>query len=152
MKKIIALGIGSFFLWSCANHSDKKPTDQQETENHAEHHHDENAKAIELNNGERWIVNEEMKPFALKGSELVNTYIQNNQTGYKELASQLKEQNDQLIKSCTMKGKSHEELHKWLYPHLELVKKLGQASNDNEATTIIHQLEISYREYQNYFQ
>ena len=27
-------------------------------------------KAIELNNGEKWLVNEEMKPFVMKGEEL----------------------------------------------------------------------------------
>ena len=51
-----------------------------------------------------------MKPFVLKGSELVNTVVLENQTDYIELAQQVKDRNSQLIKSCTMEGKSHDEL------------------------------------------
>ncbi len=87
------------FLWSC-NNSSEKQTAQQETNIHAEHHQDENANAIELNNNEKWIVNEEMKPFVSKGEKLINAYIQNNQTDYKALAQDLNKQNEQLVKSC----------------------------------------------------
>jgi hypothetical protein len=97
MKKVFVLGMSLMLLWSC-NNTTEKSTTNQETENHAEHQHDENSEAIELNNGEKWLVNEEMKPFVMKGEELVNSFIQNNQADYKALAQQLKEQNDQLIK------------------------------------------------------
>lgn len=126
MKKIIVLGIGVMFFWSCNNSSDKSTT-HKETGNQAILHHDESSEAIELNNGEKWVVNDEMKPFVGKGEELVNTYIQNRQSDYKTLAGQLKDQNSQLIKSCTMDGKSHDELHKWLHPHLDIVKTLSRA-------------------------
>lgn len=60
-------------------------------------------------------MNDEMKPFVAKGEGLVTTYLQSSQTNYNKLAQKLKDQNNQLIKSCTMKGKSHDELHKWLH-------------------------------------
>jgi len=151
MKKVIVLGMSVVLLWSC-NNSTEKSTAHQETENHAEHHHDENSESIELNNGEKWLVNEEMKPFVLKGEELVNTYIQDGKTDYKTLAEQLKEQNSLLIKSCTMEGKSHDELHKWLHPHLELVKELEQAKNEDESVQIVQKLKHSYQQYHSYFQ
>ena len=74
------------------------------------------SEAIELDNGERWIVNDEMKPFVSRGHLLVDDFIQNKSTDHKLLADQLMIQNDQLIQSCTMDGKGHEELHKWLLP------------------------------------
>src|SRR5690606_2215096 len=106
---------------------------------------------IELNNGEKWVVNSEMKPFVSKGAELVNVYVQENKTDFKELTTQLKEQNNQLIKSCTMKGKSHDELHKWLYPHLELVKELDNETDTVKAKEIVVKLQNSYQQYQIYF-
>jgi hypothetical protein len=150
MKKVIVFGMSLMLLWSC-NNSTEKSTTHQETENHTEHQHDESSEAIELNNGEKWLVNEEMKPFVVKGEELVNSYIQNNQTDYKALAQQVKEQNSQLIKSCTMGGKSHDELHKWLHPHLEIVKAIENETDATKANEIVSQLQHSYQEYHQYF-
>ncbi len=150
MKKVILFGMSLMLLWSC-NNSTEKSTTHQETENHAEHRHDESSEAIELNNGEKWLVNEEMKPFVLKGEELVNAYIQNNQTDYKALAKQLKEQNNQLIKSCTMGGKSHDELHKWLHPHLEIVKAIENETDAKKANETVLHLQHSYQHYHKYF-
>lgn len=150
MKKVFVLGISILFLWSC-NNTTEKSTEKQATENHEEHQHDESSEAIELNNGEKWLVNEEMKPFVIKGEELVNSFIQNNHTDYKALAQQLKEQNNKLIKSCTMDGKSHDELHKWLHPHLEIVKALEEEKDATKANEIVLQLQKSYQEYHQYF-
>lgn len=150
MKKTILLGLSTFLLWGCNNSSEKSATDQQE-EIHVTHQQDDSSEAIELDNGEKWLVNEEMKPFVQKGAELVNAYIEENKTGFKELAVQLQEENNQLIKSCTMDGKSHDELHKWLHPHLELVKELENESDAVKAKEIVKQLQHSYQEYGDYF-
>ena len=150
MKKVFVLGMSVLFLWSC-NNTSEKATAKQETEIQAEHQHDESSEAIELNNGEKWLVNEEMKPFVVKGEELVNSYIQNKQTDYKALAQQLIEQNNQLIKSCTMNGKSHDELHKWLHPHLEIVNALEEEKDAAKANEIVLQLQKSYQDYHQYF-
>jgi len=64
----------------------------------------------------------------------------------------LKDQNNQLIKSCTMKGKSHDELHKWLHPHLELVEALEKSANENEAKGIVLKLQKSNEVYHQYFE
>lgn len=150
MKKIMVLGLGGLILWGCGN-ANETSTARQATEIQSAHHHDENAKAIELNNGEKWTVNEEMKPFLYKGVELVNTYLQEGHTTYKMLAEQLTDQNNQLVKSCTMTGKSHDELHKWLHPHLELVKELEKQTDVTKANEIVVQLQHSYQEYHQYF-
>lgn len=150
MKNAIVLGFSGLILWGC-NNTSEKTTIHNETETHAVHSHDDADEAIEFNNGEKWIVNEEMKPFVNKGEELVNEYIQQNKTDFKALAAQLKEQNSELIKSCTMQGKSHDELHKWLHPHLELVKELENETEASKANKIVLQLQDSYRQYHQYF-
>lgn len=107
---------------------------------------------INLNNGEKWIVNSEMKPHIEKGNELLSDFISKKDEDYKKLAKNLKAQNNYLIKSCTMKGESHDELHKWLHPHMELIEKLSNADNIEKAEDIISELNKSFETYQNHFQ
>lgn len=137
-------------LWSC-NNSAEKPAMQEEKAVPMETQHEESAEAIELNNGEKWEVNAEMKPFILKGEDLVNTYIKNGDTDYKNLAEQLKQLNGQLIESCTMEGKSHDELHKWLHPHLGIVETLEAETDASRANEIVSRLQKSYEEFHLYF-
>lgn len=150
MKKIIIVGLSGLLLWGCHNNA-KTEESETHTEAQAEHSTNKNSATPELNNGEKWVVNEEMKPFVIKGSELVNSYIRESRLDYKALAAQLKDQNDQLIKSCTMKGKSHDELHKWLNPHLEMVKALEAQTDAAKANEIVLQLQNSYQQYHQYF-
>lgn len=118
-----------------------------------EEHHDHSAStALELNDGNRWEINSEMQPFLLKGEEILKEYIATNNSDYKTLAAQLKEQNDKLISSCTMDGKSHDVLHEWLHPHLELVKELSKTENQDEANALVAQLKTSYATFHQYFQ
>ena len=112
-------------------------------------HSDGDATAIELNDGERWVVNGEMTPHILDGEKILKDY---DNSDYKILASQLETKNTSLIKSCTMDGKSHDELHKWLHPHMGLIEDLGKANNEEEAQKIIDQLNASFKTYNTYFQ
>jgi hypothetical protein len=128
---ISTLILAAFFALSCNNSAN----------------HDQ--VAIELNNGQKWDVNAEMSPFILGGEMILKEYDNAN---YKELAEQLKRENKKLIESCTMDGKSHEELHKWLHPHMQLIEDLGNADNDQQANEIIAQLNKSFQTYHNYFQ
>lgn len=132
MKKILFILIGTLFILGCNPHV------KQEN--------------ITLNNGEKWKVNEEMKPFLEKSNEILNNYIAEKNENYTELAENLKNENFKLIKSCTMKGESHEELHKWLHPHMELIEKLAKAENTKDANKIINQLKDSFAVYHNYFE
>ncbi|MBK6264007.1 hypothetical protein JKA74_03075 [Marivirga sp. S37H4] len=146
IKSILTVTLLSALLFSCS----EKKEENKETHNKLDQQNEKNK--IELENGERWIVNDEMKPFLNKSEAILQSYTSSNDTNHLELAGQLKEQNDQLISSCTMKGKSHDELHKWLHPHLQLVKALQNAGTEKEAEAIINQLEESYNIYHQYFQ
>lgn len=153
-KLILSLVFGLFFV-GCNSNSISEKKIKMDDATPAEHLHVEgsaNSKTIELNNGAKWKINEEMKPFVTNGSLLVIHFIRKEGADYKKLAARLMSENDQLIKSCTMNGKSHEELHKWLAPHLALVEKLEKTSNGDEAGVIIRQVEKSYLNFQKYFQ
>lgn len=115
-------------------------------------HSHPDAGGLTLNNGEKWKVNAEMKPHIEQGNAILNAYLRQNSTYHKALAEALKNQNDNLIKSCTMKGKSHDELHKWLHPHIKLVEKLSKTDDSSEAAALVAQIEKSFRTYENYFE
>src|SRR5690554_2234900 len=156
MKQIVLIAISTLVLWSCDNKSETTHSNEEanlhEEQQHEAHHHEESSEPLELNQGEKWLVNDEMKPFVEKGEELVNTYVESNDTLYPGSAKHIKELNQQLITSCTMEGKSHDELHKWLHPHMELIEALGKASSENDANMIIAKLQQSYALYHQYFE
>lgn len=151
-KLILTFAVGSILLYSCGNSANDKSNNQTEISEHNEHHHDDESEALKLSNGEKWVVNEEMKPFILEAEGILNQYIENQSQDYQTLAAQLKEKNSGLIKSCTMKGESHDELHKWLYPHIELIEALSKVETTEEANKFIVNLKASFSTYNQYFQ
>jgi len=155
---ILTLGVFSLgFLMSCDNSVEKETqenVEQQEHQDEHDHEHEEEMESdnVSEDNGEKWKVNEEMKPYVMQGQGFVTAYSDSGDEDYKSLAVNLAEQNDQLIASCTMGGKSHDELHKWLLPHIELTKKLQNTSHLDEANYIVSKLLESYGMYHKYFQ
>ncbi len=148
MKNTVWIFLLLISLTACKN--DKTSTSEKSTE--TTHEYVESEEDLELNDGQKWFVNEEMKPFVKAGEERVEKYIKEKKGDYKSLAAQLTEHNNQLIKSCTMTGKSHDELHKWLHPHLELVAELGKAEKPGDADQIIEKIDKSYATYHQFFQ
>jgi len=112
----------------------------------------EHENEINLNKGQKWQVNEEMKPHIETAEIFLNDFVSNEKEDYHQLAENLSIHNKTLIKSCTMKGESHDELHKWLHPHMELIDKLEKASNLTEANDIISELQKSFETYHRYFE
>lgn len=107
---------------------------------------------LHLNGSEKWVVNSEMKPHIERGDELLKEFISTEDKDFARLAKDLQEENTALIKSCTMKGEAHDELHKWLHPHMELIEELSKAKDFNDAEEMIAKLEVSFETYHKYFQ
>lgn len=155
MRKLIFMAMSALLIISCSSNSNQETSDSSHEEasaNHEDASVNEEASELQLNSGEKWAVNEEMKPHIEKGNEILNSYLEEKGTDYKELAESLKSQNGQLIKSCTMKGASHDELHKWLYPHIELIETLSKATDVKASETVVADLKTSFEMYQTYFQ
>jgi len=154
MKKIFFALLGASVISGCGN--DSKTQQASDTETHTSDHTSHSPEtandAIELNQGEKWAVNPEMKPFVKESENLVKEYNAAGSTDYKTLASQLKSQTTGLIKSCTMKGKSHDELHKWLHPYMEQVENLSKAQDEAIAEQHLADIEKSFDTYHTYFE
>jgi len=139
-------------LMSCKNE-----TDQRQEENHSDQHVEQEvdkksnkseAELISLNEGEKWKVNEEMIPHIQKSERVFNEFEGND---YSQLSEDMMKHTNKLIQSCTMDGKSHDELHKWLHPHIELIKKLGSVEDDDKAEKLLKEIEASFEVYHKYF-
>lgn len=159
MKKFTWLAAAIFLMVSCTstdNNQAQESTEVVAEEHHDHHehheHHDSDSEEIELNNGERWLVNEEMKPHLMEAETALAEFVEEGSQDFNQLVETLKTKNTALIKSCTMDGKSHDELHKWLHPHLELVDELEKAQDEQEATNLVQKLSESYELYHQHFQ
>lgn len=153
MKKIIILiPVISLFLFSCGNTSKEKPKEQTETVTHKEHQHDEESEIIELNNGEKWKVDANMLVHIRNMENDVISFDKVEQKDYKSLGEKLQSNIDLLTSNCTMKGKAHDEMHKWLLPYIDLVKELSEAKNETEAEKQFQNIQTSFTTFNQYFQ
>src|SRR5690554_3133342 len=161
MKKVSFLVATAlmFSMASCDNATEEVVTEEIEMHDHNHdeeeedhHHHDADDEELVLNDGERWVINDEMKPHLSQQEEIIAEYIAAKSDNYAKLAEDLKTHNASLIKSCTMDGKSHDELHKWLHPHIDLLGDLGKAESVDEANEVIEDLNESFETFHAYFQ
>jgi|SRR5690554_1497775 len=160
-KTLLSIGVvAAITLTACSTTGEKKEnTDKAQNEIHKhethEHEHEEvtgiAGETLMLNDGERWKVNAEMIPHVQAAEDALKVYVEDGNTDYKTLAENLKMNNNALISSCTMTGESHEQLHHWLHPHLELVTKLEVAENQEDANKAIAEIQASFNKYHNYF-
>ena len=149
-KAILSALLGLAIVISCEKKHEKISTEENVTEaQEKSDEHKEGAK-LELNNGAKWAVNNEMKPFVNQTETLLNSY--NSETGdYKMLATKLNATNEKLVKSCTMTGVPHENLHAWLAPHMKEIEKLQKAENREDANKIVGELKESMDKYHQFF-
>lgn len=152
LKIIFSTFILSLILISCGNTAKEITKDQHSKEAQISQSDEKENSTIKLNQNEKWLINEEMKPFITDSESILTDYITQGTDDYKALATQLKENNSKLIKSCTMQGESHDELHKWLHPHMDLIAALEKAANIETAQQTVNQLKESFITFNTYFQ
>ena len=153
MKKItILIPVISLFLFSCGNTSNEKSKQQTETVTHEEHQHNAEIQNIELNNGEKWEVDANMITHIRNMENDVISFAKVEQKDYKSLSEKLQSNIDLLTSNCTMKGKAHDELHKWLLPYIDLVKELSEAKDETEAEKQFQNIQTSFTAFNQYFQ
>jgi len=153
MKQItILITVLNLFLFGCGNTSNENPKEQTETAIHEEHHHNEESEAIELNNGEKWKVDANMITHIRNMENDINSFANVEQKDFKSLAEKLQSNIDLLTSNCTMKGKAHDELHKWLLPYIDLVKELSEAKDETEASKQFENIQTSFTTFNQYFQ
>jgi len=112
----------------------------------------DNRNNIELNGGKKWKVDDNMVVYIRNMDQLINDYASKPVNSYPELGKKLMYEVNSLTSSCNMTGKSHDELHKWLLPFIDLVDALKNAENEKDQRQLYIKLKTSMDEYHRYFE
>ena len=108
--------------------------------------------SLQLNNGKKWKVDEQMMKHIRNLEKDINTFDLSPEKSYKALSNKLQSHLNLLISNCTMKGKAHDELHKWLLPFMDSVKELGSSRKEEIGKNQFRIIHKSMREFNQYFE
>lgn len=147
MKSIYIILLPVLLFAGCAETKHEQPTATVE-----EQHQGHETGAIELNNGQKWKVDENMMVYIAQMGKDVAAYSGSTMDEYKQLASGLGKNIEQLTSNCTMEGKAHDELHKWLLPFIELNENFSAAATEQEAAKYYRQIKTSLEDFHRYFE
>jgi hypothetical protein len=151
MKKLLnSITALSLLLVSCGNPTNQKS--QKTTDVITQEVHQNAVESIELNNGEKWEVDTNMMEIIKKMENDVLTFANNEKKDYPNLAIKLQSNLDLLTSNCTMTGKAHDELHKWLLPYIDLVSELEEAGDAILAEQQFKNIQTSFSTFNQYFQ
>jgi len=140
MNKYI-LSVAMLFFLGCANNA----RTEKETE-HAEGTMQATKSELELNNGQKWKLDETTRQnIAPIKSLLHDTTAKDLQN----LAIQLQQQTDKLVAECKMKGEDHEALHHWLETWLTDLRSL---KSGNDMQTAFLSLKSDIGKFDAYFE
>ncbi len=161
MKKHLAIAtmILMSIIYGCNNsvkeqNSETLQTKQIEATDEITHQHKE-TDSIEFNNGAKWKVVPEMMAHIRNMESDINGFSETKHTELKDftqLGSSLQKNIDLLTSNCTMEGKAHDELHKWLLPYIDMVDKLNKSKNNDEALHTFEEIKASYKTLNLYFE
>ena len=162
MKKLITLAITAIiFLGYACNNSVKKDDKEVAIEQtksatevkEIEHKHSD-SDSIELNNGAKWKVVPEMMKHIRNMESDVNRFNESQHLELNDftlLSKNLQKNIDLLTSNCTMEGKAHDELHKWLLPYIDMVDKLNKSKTKEEALLTAEEIVASFKTLNIYF-
>ncbi|MEH6763381.1 MAG: hypothetical protein V7655_02685 [Aequorivita antarctica] len=107
---------------------------------------------MKLDNGNKWQANLETTEGVNKMLSLIKASDPQIVEDYHALASKLNEDKNFVIKKCTMKGPSHDNLHVFLQPLIEKIEALGKVSTTDEGAEVTASIKDNLDGYYNYFQ
>lgn len=155
MKFIYALlFVISFNFIACNNSGNKQKeitTEASDNNETSEEQTIQNNETINLNNGDKWKVVDDMLVYIRNVERLVNSFEGNDKDEYDVLAQAIDKNIIDLTSNCTMEGQAHDELHKWLVPVIELSDELLVAEDIETQKKIYIQLKAAFKEFNIYF-
>jgi hypothetical protein len=106
---------------------------------------------LELDEGEKWIVDEGMMISIVEMENSVNDFEGNQISDFQTLSKSIKSNLSGLTSNCTMKGQSHDELHKWLLPFFDLNGELKEANDSDKSINIVKEMKYELFVFRVYF-
>ena len=106
---------------------------------------------IQLNNGQQWHANTETTEGILKMSEILAKASPSSPEDYRQLGKILNEEKNLVIKRCTMKGPSHDNLHIYLQPLIGKIGELQEIDSAEKGKILISEIKEHLEAYHSYF-
>lgn len=150
MKSIYYILLPVLLMQACAAGNNKQKAVANTTEE--QQHHSYESEAIELNNGQKWKVDENMMVYIVQIEKDITGFNGSIMEEYRQLASGLEHNIEQLTSNCTMEGQAHDELHKWLLPFIELSEQFSAAATQQDAEKYYWQIKTSMEDFHRYFE
>lgn len=141
MKLIVTSLILLLIFISCSNQTGSKESSESV----------KNTYKIELVNNEKWEVNKEMMVYIKNMESDIKVASNQSIPNYKELGLNLNYNIDLLTSNCTMTGKAHDELHKWLLPFIDLVKDFNTSDSKEKQKQLFDAIQESMNQFNTYF-
>ena len=107
---------------------------------------------IEIEDNKKWVVVEDMMVHIQNMSDDIKSTANAETLDFEGLEESLEGNIGLLTSNCTMTGKAHDELHKWLVPFIGLVDELNKAENYDDKQIVFQSLEESMLEFDAYFE
>lgn len=153
MKHSYLFLIGCIWLFACQGNKTAKPgAEKSKPAPTGQTDHHEHTGQIELNNGKKWKVVPEMLRYIRTMEHDVLSFRSADMGDYKTLSSSLRKNIDELTSHCTMTGKAHDELHKWLLPYIDLINAFSDCENVTEASVKLNEIKQSFVRFNMYFE
>ncbi|WP_299054304.1 hypothetical protein [uncultured Polaribacter sp.] len=109
-------------------------------------------KEIKLDTDAKWQANSETNEGVQKMKNSIKEQKTNTLSEYHQLAQKLNNDKNYVIKNCTMKGDSHDNLHIWLLPLLAKINILSEVKTIKEALKIKESIKDHINKYEDYFE
>ena len=164
MKQLI-FAMGLMALLSCKDNKFQETdavleTEVETIETTKEIHHDDSSsildnswvKEIKLDNGSKWLANNETNEGVEKMLHHIKTEATQTLDDYHNLAALLNADKNYVVKNCSMKGASHDNLHVWLLPLMAKIDALAETQSLEDAAQIKKAIEENLQAYSDYFQ
>ncbi len=164
-KTILTVAILSALLIGCNENKNKENSEAIET-TEAVHEHGTSTPLsnqegialnnswvdeIQLDNGNKWEANLETTEGVDKMENLIKSSEKETVEDYHHLASELNDVKNFVVKECTMKGPSHDNLHVFLHPLIEKIDALGKVSTVEEGHLLTESITENLKGYYDYF-
>ncbi|MBK8404510.1 MAG: hypothetical protein IPL25_10615 [Saprospiraceae bacterium] len=150
--KLILLMVVGISIFSCSDKVADKSKLEDESVVKEEHSSHNDLQTIELNNGEKWKVDDHMLVHIRNMEKDVQMFSTSVPKNYNLLAEKLQNNIDLLTSHCTMEGKAHDELHKWLLPYIDMVAELVDTKDETTAMKQFENIKTSFATFNQFFQ
>ncbi len=111
-----------------------------------------NYTALELDQGKKWVVTRPMMAHMRNLEKQIQDFEAAPGRDHAVLANEIQENLGRFVTNCTMEGKAHDELHKWLMPFLGLSAEYAKATDPLVQQAKLREIKESLQVFHSYFE